>query len=394
MKTAIRPCPICDEGSVQSLRYQRFALPDGHPLSNGYEVVCCVYCGFVYADTSVSQEAYNLFYARYSKYEDKQIGTGGLEQEWDRDRVKATAEQIANFLKDPTATVLDVGCANGGLLKALHDLGYTNVMGIDPSPACVENTRQRGVAAEVGSLSQPLLHEAFDCIVLSHTLEHVQDLRLAAQWLTSLMHDNSVLYLEVPDASRYKDFIDAPFQDFNTEHINHFSMAALKNYLAKNGFESEAGGEKIIPASANKPYPSIFCLARKSGTIRDLERDDFLRGHIDEYIARSQEILDRIASKIRSILANNNRLIIWGTGQLTLKLLVETSLSDAEIVAFVDSNPNNHGKTLRGVTILSPEQIRAFSEPILISSTLHQQAIKAQISRMGLDNPLLMLEDG
>lgn len=393
MKSANRRCPICDRSRVDVLHEQKFALPDGHPLASGYEVVCCVYCGFVYADTFVTQAAYDRFYAEYSKYEDKHTGTGGLEQEWDRERVRATARQIADKLMNTATSVLDVGCANGGLLKALQELGYENLLGIDPSPTCVENTRQLGVHAEIGFLSQSLNREPFDCIVLSHTLEHVHELKQAASWLSALMHDNSVLYVEVPDASRYKDFIDAPFQDFNTEHINHFSLTTLTNYLGINRFKVVSGGEKIIPASANKPYPAVYCFARKALTARDLERDESLLGHMEAYIMRSRVILSRMERKIDSVLAKSNRLIVWGTGQLALKLLVETSLAKAEIVAFVDSNPNNQGKTLRGVRILSPDQIGVFSEPILISSTLHQQSIKEQIADLGLTNPIVVLGD-
>jgi len=41
-----------------------------------------------------------------------------------------------------------------------------------------------------------------------------------------------IVYIEVPDAARYIDFLYSPFQDFNTEHINHLSsflMKILKN---------------------------------------------------------------------------------------------------------------------------------------------------------------------
>ena len=37
-----------------------------------------------------------------------------------------------------------------------------------------------------------------------------------------LLKTNGVLYIEVPDATAYVEFLYSPFQDFNTEHINHF----------------------------------------------------------------------------------------------------------------------------------------------------------------------------
>jgi len=393
MPTAARPCPICDNNNVINIHTQKFALPEGHPLSDGYDVVCCTNCGFVYANTSVTQEAYDHYYTQFSKYEDKQTATGGVQNKWDRERVEETAHQIADYLKNKNLSVLDVGCANGGLLRAMLDIGYKNILGIDPSPACVENTRQLGVKAEIGSLFQPLNHDPFDCIVLSHTLEHVQDLKQAANWISAITKENSIIYIEVPDASRYKDFVDAPFQDFNTEHINHFSTTSLNNYLGVNGFNPLAWGEKVIPASTNKPYPAVYCFGQKSSEFIKIQKDQNLSSNIEFYIKRSRSILDNIDTTLKTALAKSNRIIVWGTGQLAMKLLIETSLAKAEIVAFVDSNPINQGKIIRGIKVLAPEGIRTFTEPILVTSTLHQQSISQQIHKMRLSNSIIFLKD-
>ena len=64
---SIRGSTHCDV-----LHKQNFVLPEGHPLANGYLVVACDNCGFVYADTQVSQHDYDVFYARFSKYESRQ----------------------------------------------------------------------------------------------------------------------------------------------------------------------------------------------------------------------------------------------------------------------------------------------------------------------------------
>ena len=100
---------------------QRFELPEGHPLSSGYDVVACSTCGFVYADTSVTQVDYDRFYTEHSKYEDAKTGTGGVENPFDWKRQQETALQIADVLQDTSASILDVGCANGGMLLALKN---------------------------------------------------------------------------------------------------------------------------------------------------------------------------------------------------------------------------------------------------------------------------------
>jgi hypothetical protein len=48
---------------------------------------------------------------------------------------------------------------------------------------------------------------------------------------------------------------------------------------------------------------------------------------------------------------------------------------------------------LHGVKIVAPEAICAMSEPIVITSTLHQRNIAEQIRGMGLSNPLVFLRE-
>ena len=50
-----RSCPICEGGTLDGLHTQRFVLPENHPLRNGYEVVACHGCGFVFANTPANQ---------------------------------------------------------------------------------------------------------------------------------------------------------------------------------------------------------------------------------------------------------------------------------------------------------------------------------------------------
>ncbi len=109
------------------------------------------------------------------------------------------------------------------MLDHLRRLGFTRLVGIDPSSACVANTMKRGIEAHPGTFgAMESAIGLFDCIVVSHVLEHVQDLAEACDFLVSHLTDGGILYAEVPDGSRYGEFLFAPFQDFNTEHINHF----------------------------------------------------------------------------------------------------------------------------------------------------------------------------
>jgi len=391
-----RSCPVCAADGATLLRHQRFELPEGHPLSNGYEVVQCKSCDFVFADTTVSQADYDRFYALFSKYEDNKTSTGGTENPFDRARLEITARQLTEELRDPAARVLDVGCANGGLLLALKNLGVASPVGIDPSSACVANTRSLGLEAHQGSLFQPFPHGSFDCVVLSHTLEHIQDVRGALDWIGERLDPagRGLVYIETPDATRYVDFLYAPFQEFNTEHINHFSETSLVNALELAGFETLHTGQKVLAVSAEMGYPAVYGFWRKAATRATApRRDPLLVERMAAYVARSKADLEAMDARLRAVIEKHARVVVWGTGQLANKLLIETCLGQADIAAFVDSNPINHGKVLRGVEIIAPAALRDRPEPIVITTTLHHRAIADQIRGMGLGNELIFLAD-
>jgi SAM-dependent methyltransferase len=396
IKAAARPCPVCLRSSVSPLHFQRFVLPENHPLANGYEVVCCEFCGFVYADSAVTQEDYDRFYASFSKYEDKEIGTGGGETPSDAQRLTDTAKCIAAFLRDRAARILDIGCANGGLLLRLKEMGFANVCGFDLPAGCVQNTKKLGIEAHFGSVTEhPPGIGKFDLIILSHVMEHLRDVHQAVRGLEQLLQTGGHIYIEVPDASEYASHVVAPFQDFNTEHINHFSMRAMENLMGQFGFSGHGLGQKVFDATPGMTYPAHYGFWSKSKDAAfKVRRDDVLAKRIGEFITRSRAMMDQMDARLKKVLAKSPKVIVWGTGQLAMKLLVETSLAQATIVAFIDGNPINVGKTLRGIQIKSPNQLAGLPQPIVITTTLHQQAIADRIrNELHLDNEIVFLDE-
>lgn len=354
----------------------------------------CGTCGFVYADTSVKQEDYDIFYSKDSKYESIATSTGAGVTIWDKDRLQQTATQIAKVYLDKSARILDIGCANGGLLSALKDIGFTNLVGLDPSPACVAYTSQTvGIQAYVGSLmSLGADLGKFDVVILSHVLEHVQNLDKAIIQMKGVLKPDGFIYIEVPDANRYQDYNFSPFQEFNTEHINHFSLTSLINLFRKNGFEPNHTGHRIIYTGPDMPYPVVQAFFNFSDNIKPLSHDELLRINILKYIHDSQILINKVDEKIVEINNQYSAIIVWGTGQLTMKLLCDTSLKRSKILYFIDANPSTQGRQISGIPIKKPSEINNPDTPILISSILQKQSIIATIKQMKIRNKILSLD--
>ena len=238
----------------------------------------------------------------------------------------------------------------------------------------------------------------FDLVILSHVLEHVADLQSTIRDVTSLLSEHGRCYAEVPDASRYAEFVLAPFQDFNTEHINHFGLSALRNLFVCHGFTEEGSGRKEIESSPGCPYPAAYAFFRRVAKSCDrkaeYELDESFRRGLLDYIRASKARLLQIEQKIAPLCAEPSGLMVWGTGQLTMKLMAETSLRNAKIHCFIDSNPINHGKALLGIPIIAPSQITDFSVPILLATLLHHREIGTTIRNdLRLPNPIVSLDE-
>ncbi len=390
-----RACGACGAIGSTVCHQQRFEVPDDYPLPNEYRVVVCHRCGFVYADPAATQRDYDRFYSDWSKYDDSTTATGSGVSPYDAARLTATAADIARALPSRGATILDAGCATGGLLTALHEQGFTAVAGLDPSPRCAAACRERGFEAYVGSIgSAPANMPKFDCVVFSHVLEHVYDIPAFFAAAREHLAPGGYLYLETPDATRYVDYLYAPFQEFNTEHINHFSARALENAARRFGFRSVLVEQKVIQTAADTLYPAVFGVFREAGGSLDdrpILCDRELPSKIAAYIERSAQQMEQINRHLAGELDNTQRVIIWGAGQLAMKLLALPALGKTNVRSVVDNNPVLRGRDFGGAPIVSPQDIMGTSEPIIIATLLHADEISAQIRRLGLKNPVLSL---
>ena len=372
-------------------------MPEGHPLPVDFDVVACPDCEFVYADTRGNSSDYDKYYSHFSKYTDQATSTGGGGHSKDLERLEKMADAISQHVPNRGAKIVDIGCANGGLLGALKSRGFLSLLGVDPSEACVENTKKLfHVPACQGWLNAlPPECQRVDLAVVSHVFEHVLDLKGAVESLAARLSPNGIFYIEVPDAARYVECLSAPFQDFNVEHINHFSVSSLANLMKACGFDALCVETKLLEASEGVPYPALFGFFRRSAA--EVQGSGWLRSPefrkaMNSYITQSSERLRAIDGKLASSITES--VYVWGKGQLTFKLLAVTCLRGSVVIAFVDGNPLNHGKTIHGKRIIAPEALPLLpSHPIIIGSLLHQSAISNRIRNdLRLSNKIVTLD--
>jgi len=390
-----RDCAVCGECNKTFLYRQRFAKMADSTLLEGYDVVSCTSCGFTYADRLPSQVEFDLYYQNMSKYEFHE--TGGKEPEYDTARFRHLLEMIEPCLPGKNSSIIDIGCATGRLLSLLVEKGYIKVIGLDPSPGCARAAEKIfGINVVTGSVAKITeFEEKFDCMILAGILEHICDLGWVLTLLRDRLSDDGIICIQVPDASQFFKWSDAPFQQFSIEHINFFSPVSLRNLMEHAGFSEVRSANGVHPQSATTMMPVVTSVFRKREfAAAPLTHDEITERGLREYIRQSSEVEDSLQNIINCLVVSNTPLLVWGAGTHTLRLLETTSLAQADIRAFVDVNRAYHGKHLNGVPILPTESLREMEGTILVSSRVFQNEINCQIrDQLRLTNPVILLYD-
>ncbi|MFC1808472.1 methyltransferase domain-containing protein [Candidatus Omnitrophota bacterium] len=396
-KKLYRKCAVCSCEYGQIIHSQRFEMPQDYTLPRSYDLICCKECGFVFADADANQKDYEKYYETNSIYESKEVSIGGS-CPWDIKRYERIASDLSNILSDRKAKILDIGCANGGLLTILKNRGYFNLSGLDPSPVCAANTKQLGFNAYQASLFSDLfmshtISSDHDCIVFSHILEHVFDINGSLERALSKLKKNGLLYLEVPDAAEYINYYKAPFYFFENEHINHFDKNSLTNLLKKFNLNTIVSGKKSIESSTTDRYPAIFGIYEKSGLDnkdQEIAPDFTLRDSLVDYIEKSKS--DPIFKKISEVAESGESIMIWGAGNHSFKLLANSDLGRCNIAGFIDKDIKKQGKRLNNYAVFSPDKLLGHKGSIAISSVMHSNDIVDEIKAMGLNNRIIVLK--
>lgn len=160
------------------------------------------------------------------------------------------------------ANILEIGAGYGGILAYFQNQGH-QVRGCDLSSEAVEYANSRGVPMQHGPLDEIDLDWQPDVVILSHVLEHLVDPSETLADLRQLLHDDSIVYIEVPgikQLSPVRTYYDSDFMEYI--HIAHpfcFSARSLTNLTNVSGFS---------PLIIDESIKSIFIPSETSGTIR------------------------------------------------------------------------------------------------------------------------------
>ena len=385
-----RGCDICGSLGRRAIHEQTFAPLDDGSTFTGYEVVICSDCGYGYADGIPPQEFYDRYYRDMSKYGPFQPGNP----------VDATHSNYTGRRKNSLVALsrpLDPHTRHrhriGAYARRPQERRVSKFARHGSSPQCASEVMQRyGVRVVATPISQMAFEgQRFDLVLLTSVIEHLRDAIVSLEGAAALLAPGGAIFIDAPDASRFADFVAAPFQQFSLEHINYFTASSLENAFSRIDF-SPVDIWTDVRHDGPVKEAVISGLFRRATAARKIKRDEVAESALRAYVDASRRVETDLTRKIQPLRAQRSPVIIWGVGTLTLRLLATGAFKDLDVVAFVDSNKNYQGKRVGGLPILAPSALQGRSETILVSSRAHQAAIARQIrNELALPNPVVTL---
>lgn len=261
----------------------------------------------------------------------------------------------------PDDKIVDIGSADGYLLKVLNDLGYKNLLGIEPGPQA-EEARKLGLNIMNGYFNADTFEdELFDVFVLSHVFEHFSDPFSVLEAIKKNLAPNGKIIIEVPY-----------FNGYHHQHLFFYNLSFLK---------------RLCKDKACKIIAKSICNGILRVVITHNNNEQYCEVNIEEnqneIVESAVQLYDKFkmqGKKLNEILKNNShkKVYWWGTGILSVLYLnqIERGILENIELVILDGDENKVGSFVPGVNIKVNyyEQIKNSKvDLIIIASTFYNE---------------------
>lgn len=370
-----RVCELCkiDKQAI-TLHRQVFLLPSDNVLSS-YDVVACPSCNFLYASSlGTAQPDYYINATHHLSASGVPQGLSKIHHDF-IDFIETHCLRLAC-----STPILDVGASMGHFLNLFKKRGYNDLTGIEAAQNSSQLARDTyDIDVRCQLLDNFTTERKYELVTISGVLEHLTELHEKISTLSNLIAPDGYLFIAVPDASRFNKNTQAePFLEFASEHINFFTPTSIHRLLSAHKF-----GLIAIDSIHNSYYGNhqLVAIYKNNGaTVKDQNNNSPTDiAAMQEYISQSDNILITINNRLRNLVTDQNPVTIWGTGQLTARLLANSELGKLNITRFIDKNMALHGSNYFGRQIFDPSTLSSSQETVIISSAIHYQEISTEL---------------
>ena len=389
-------CRSCGETKLKrvvSLGYQPLAnnllkkkneKTELYPLEMNY-CPACHNC-----QLSISVEAKKMF----SNY----LYTSSTSKSFREHFVNATKKYVKELrLKPKKSYIIDIGSNDGVALKPFKDLGFKNIVGIEPAKNLAKIANKNKIKTLNFFLEKKNIKKIkknADLVLASNVFAHSDNLKEMAECMKKLLKKDGTIIIEVQYL--LNTLKDLTFDNIYHEHYNYWSLTSLVNFF--NQFNLTIfRAEKI---STHGGSIRIYLKNKKvkiEKNVKSLlkEEEDFGIKKFSTYqkfADKIYKIRSNVINNLKKLKKKNKEIIGYGSPAKATTALNFFGVTN-QIDYIIEDNPLKHGKFLPGVKIpiFSKNKINKKVSTILVLAWNFFDDIKKNNS--GLSDNFINIKD-
>jgi nucleoside-diphosphate-sugar epimerase/SAM-dependent methyltransferase/dTDP-4-dehydrorhamnose 3,5-epimerase-like enzyme len=260
-----------------------------------------------------------------------------------------------NLNKD-SSRIIDIGSNDGIALKPFKDLGFKNILGIEPAKNLAEIANNAGINTVQGFLNKDLIrkiNEKADLILASNVFAHVDDIKSMLECFFSLLKKDGVIIIEVQYL--LNTLLNCTFDNIYHEHVNYWSVLSLNNFFNKQDaklFKVEKvnthGGSIRVFVTKDKNKNTDKSVEYFINKEKKLGLDKFKI--YEEFSKKIDQIKNNVNRNITNLKSNKQTIVGYGSPAKATTALNFYNISK-EIDFIIEDNSLKQEKFLPGVKI-------------------------------------------
>ena len=252
--------------------------------------------------------------------------------------------------------IIDVGSNDGVALKPFLDLGYKNILGIEPAKNLAKLANKNKIKTFNGFLELKNLRKIknnADLILASNVFAHSDKLKEMAECMLKLLSKKGTIIIEVQYLMN--TLKDLTFDNIYHEHYNYWSLTSLANFFKKFNakiFRSEKidthGGSLRVYISKNK---NIKIDKSVNQMLKEEEKYGIKKFKTyKKFGEKVYKIRNNVLSNLQNLKKKDNLVIGYGAPAKATTALNFFGITK-EIDFIVEDNKLKHNKFVPGVKI-------------------------------------------
>lgn len=220
--------------------------------------------------------------------------------------------------------IVEIGCSEGYLLYKLRELGFKNLVGVEPSPQA-----DIGISYGLNIIKSYydgsiFLEGSVDCFVMSHVFEHFEDPFSILRFIKHQLSEMGKIIIEVPY-----------FTGFYHKHLFFYNISFLQRLFRDVGL-------KIVYGEISNDALRIIAVHRERDIYADFELENETLDYIQKKAFDEYNTFKENVKKINDYFKSVSNLVWWGAGSSSVILInqLEPEIINQRDILVVDGDKN------------------------------------------------------